>query len=237
MIVAHPPRQLWYLKQFRIFSHLSKPQLLRLQKKLKPVRVKAGEVVYPAGRMATSVFMVRKGAVEIARVGSRGRKVGLAVVGPGETFGYLGLLESQEWPHVATALEPCELWRMPAREFRKLSRHHPGFTLEVARSLSGKAILFSAKIESLLFKSIPARLAETLAALAERFGTRVDHAWRIDVSLTQQNLADLIGASRQHVSSALARLAARDLIRRPRGRAGRYEIPDMAALLAAAQPH
>jgi len=138
---------------------------------------------------------------------------------------------------VATALEPCELWRMPAREFRKLSRHHPGFTLEVARSLSGKAILFSAKIESLLFKSIPARLAETLAALAERFGTRVDHGWRIDVSLTQQNLADLIGASRQHVSSALARLAARDLIRRPRRRAGRYEIPDMAALLAAAQPH
>ncbi len=189
-------------------------------------------MIYPAPQVPSSVFLVRKGAVEVARLGPRDRKVGLAVVGPGEAFGCLGLLEGQRWAHVATALETCELWRVPAGEFRRLCRHHPDFTLEVARTLSGKAILFSAKIESLIFKPIPTRLAESLAALAGRFGTRADGEWRIDIPLTQQNLADLIGASRQHVSSALTRLAARGLIRRPRGRGGRYEIPDLDRLLA-----
>jgi CRP/FNR family transcriptional regulator len=147
----------------------------------------------------------------------------------------VGLLEKQEWPHVATALEACELWRVSAGEFRRLCRYHPDFTLEVARSLSGKAMLFSAKIESLLFKSIRARLVECLNAVAERFGTPRDGRCLLDVPLTQQNLADLIGASRQHVSSALTSLASRGLIQRPRGRRGRYEIPDIAALRAAAE--
>lgn len=235
MAIGHGRRHVWYLKGFRLFGHLPKAHLRRLQARLKPLHVAAGTVIYPAGRIPSFVFLVRKGAVEIARLGPRGRKVGLAVVGPGEAFGYLGLLERQVWHHVATALEACELLRVPAGEFQRLCRHHPDFTLEVARTLSGKAILLSAKIESLIFKSIPARLAELLAALAQRFGTRGDRGWRLDVSLTQQNLADLIGASRQHVSSALARLAAHGLIRRPRGRGGRYEIPDMDRLLAPAE--
>jgi CRP/FNR family transcriptional regulator len=171
--------------------------------------------------------------VEIARLGPGGRRLSLALLRPGEAFGFLGLLERQQWPHVATALEACELWRFPAREFRRLCRHHPAFTLEVARSLSGKAILFSAKIESLLFKSVRTRLAESLATLAQRFGKPEDRGWRVEIPLTQQTLADLIGASRQHVSSALSRLAAEGLIRRSRGRRSRYEIPDLDRLLAA----
>jgi CRP/FNR family transcriptional regulator len=232
MASAHRRHHVWYLKGFRVFSHLPRAQLKRLAARLDPQHIKAGAEIYPAGRIPTSVFLLRKGAMEIARLGARGRKVGLAVVGPGEAFGYLGLLEGRAWPHVATALEPCELWQLSAREFRRLCRHHPGFTLEVARTLSGKAIDFSARIESLLFKSIEARLAECMAALAERFGVRGGAGWRLDVPLTQQNLADLIGASRQHVSSALARMAADGLIRRPRGRAGRYEVPDLDRLVA-----
>ena len=91
------------------------------------------------------------------------------------------------------------------------------------------------QLEDLLFKSIPVRLAELLAALADRFGRRTEQGCRIEAPLTQQTLADLIGASRQHVSGALARLAARGLIRRPAGRKGRYEIPDVPQLLAAAE--
>jgi len=235
MTSTHRRHHVWYLKGFRIFSHLPRAQLQRLQARLKLQHIRAGAEIYPAGRMPTSVFLLRKGAVEIARVGPRGRRVGLALVGPGEAFGFLGLLEATDWPHVATAVEACELWPVPAGEFRRLCRHHPGFTLEVARTLSGKAIAFSAKIESLLFKTIQARLADCLGALAERFGRGTDGGWRLDVPLTQQNLADLIGASRQHVSSALARLADHGLIRRPRGRAGRYEILDMDRLLAAAR--
>jgi CRP-like cAMP-binding protein len=235
MTATHPPRHVcWYLKGFPLFSHLPKAALRRLEARLKPQHVEAGAILYPPARIPGSVFLLRKGSVEIARLGPRGRKVGLAVVGPGEAFGYLGLLEGKEWPHVATALEACELWRVPAREFRRLCRHHPEVTLEVARTLSGKAIVFSAKIESLIFKAIPSRLAETLAALAERFGVRGDSGWCIDLPLSQQSLADMIGASRQHVNSALTHLAGRDLIRRPKGRAGRFDIPDKAALLAAA---
>lgn len=229
------PPYLWYLKGFRIFRHLPRAQLARLRARITPRHVEAGQAVYRVGRMPPGVFLVRKGAVEVARLGPGGRKITLAVVGPGEAFGFLGLLEGGGWPHVATALGACELWRVPAREFRRLCRFHPGFTLELARTLSGKAILFSAKIESLLFKTVQARLAECLEALADRFGVHDEHGWRIGVPLTQQNLADLIGASRQHVSTAIVRLEARGLIQRPRGRRGRYGILDRAGLMAATQ--
>jgi CRP-like cAMP-binding protein len=235
MTAAGPQHSIWYLKKISPFSHLPRTQLLRLQRKLKPMHAEAGQEIYPVGRATTSVFLIRRGAVEVARLGPKGRKVGLAVMGPGEVFGFLGLLERREWPHVAMALEACELWRVPAREFRRLTRRHPGFTAEVARTLSGKALLFSAKIESLLFKPIPARLAEVLAGLTVRLGTRANGGWQLGIPLTQQNLADLIGASRQHVSSALARLAAQGLIRRRRGRQGGYEIPDINALQNASE--
>lgn len=235
MSLVRPRQTLWYLMKTHPFSHLPKAQLLELAKKLKPFHVRAGSVIHPSRPAANCVLVLQRGAVEIARVGLRGRKVALAVMSPGDVFAILGILEGEEWPRVATALEACELWRLPASTFRRLCRHHPGFTFEVARTLSGKALLFSAKIESLLFKSIPVRLAETLAALAERFGSRLNGGSRLDIALTQRNLADLIGASRQHVSSALARLAAHGLIGQPGGRSGRYEIPDLARLRATAE--
>lgn len=226
------PRQIWYLKGVELFRHLPTRTRHRLEARLKPLRFTRGRVIYSAGEPARSVFLVRRGAVEIARVSPRGRKVTLAVVGPGEVFGYLGVLSRGDRPHVATSLEACEIVQIPSWEIRRLCRLHPDFTLQVARTLEGTAIRYSAKIESLLFKPVAVRLAEALGGLAQRFGTLQDGAWRLEFRMTQQSLANLIGASRQHVGPALRSLTAQGLIRRVREYLGRFEIPDMARLVS-----
>lgn len=230
MGAVQPPQHLWYLKGFRFFRHLPKAKLRRLQARLKPLRFQAGGVIYSPGDPATSVLLVRKGAVEIARLGPRGRKVGLNVLGPGEVFGHLGVFAGGERPHQATALEASQLWRLRAGEFLRLCRDHPDFTIAVARSLTDKAILCNARIEDLLFKSVPIRLAEALADLAARFGSPLNGAWDLNLPITQQNLADLVGASRQHVNGAMRYLAQEGLIRLPGSGDRRYKILDLARL-------
>ncbi len=230
------PRQVWYLKGVELFRHLPSRTRHRLEARLRALRFRRGQVIYSAGEPATSVFLVRQGAVEVAVRSPRGRKVTLAVVGPGEVFGYLGVLSRGGRPHVATALAACEILCIPSREVRRLCRFHPDFTLQVARTLEGTAIRYSAKIESLLFKPVAVRLAEALGGLAQRFGTRQDGALRLDLRMTQQSLANLIGASRQHVGAALRSLTAQGLIRRVREYIGRFEIPDITRLGPAIRP-
>lgn len=91
-------------------------------------------------------------------------------------------------------------------------RARPHLAFSVIKSLEGEAVTLENRIEALAFKSLPARVAHTLLQVARAFGKRINHDMRFTISLTQQNLADLVGASRQHINYVLADFRSHRLI-------------------------
>ena len=185
-----------------------------------------GEVVVALGRASPSLYVVERGALAVAWTGPSGRRALIGILGPGEMFGHEGFLleplTGRLLPEVR-ALVRTELVRVPAAEAWLAAGREP----EVARMLIGALTRRSSRLERQLARTLTLPLAErlldTLAELATIAG-RESAGWRtIDVPLTQEALASLVGVTRESVNRAFRALARKGLLRR-RGRL--YSVAD-----------
>lgn len=146
------------------------------------------------------------------RRGHFGRKLTLAILKPGEVFGELALTAGESHEQEAEALESSTICSTTARDFRALLDLKPALAFRVIQRLGQQKRLLERKIASLVFKDVPARLAETLLELGDDYGQPCAHGLALELVVTQQDLADLIGATRQVVNAALKQLQRRRLI-------------------------
>ncbi|MEK7204644.1 MAG: Crp/Fnr family transcriptional regulator [candidate division NC10 bacterium] len=194
----------WYLNAFDLSRELSRKELAELRARGQTRRFRPGQVIHFAGDLTTSVCLVLSGLLELTRPHEEGRELVISLVRPGEVFGVLALLGRFPEPDTARARVASDVCFFSPEEFRRQLQAHPHMAFTVIKSLEGETVTLENRIEALVFKSLPARVAHTLLQIARAFGKRVDHGVRFTMSLTQQNLADLVGASRQHVNYVLA---------------------------------
>ena len=180
------------------------------------------------------VHLVVEGGVMLVRVGEDGRRLVEAVVDPGGMFGSLVDDGEGTGPTVA-ALERSRLLELSRRDLLEVIARHPGVALSVVQELDGQRRRLLRRVESLVFKDVDARVVETVLELAREHPEACAHGMALDVRLTQQDLADLVGASRERVNRSLGALQRRAYLRRE-GRA--LCIPSVTRLerLARAQP-
>jgi len=161
--------------------------------------------IYRQGEPARAIYCVLEGQVTIARANNDGAVLTTAVLGTGEFFGAAvsGALTSED---TARAKGAVSVWRAPIEEFRRLLQHHPDAAWEFAALLARRQRQMERKLESLAFKRVEVRLAETFRELSGGFAMRCEHGFGQHLRLSQQELADLVGASRPVVSTILNRL-------------------------------
>ena len=163
--------------------------------------------IYAQGDRCRDLFCVLGGQVKLARVSHEGSEFTTGLLTTGELFGPAldgsDFLEAQE---TATAKGAVSVWRVPAKEFRNLLLHHSALCLRVVEALARRQRQMERRLECFAFKRTEARLAETLRELSGGFETRCEHGFGLHIRLTQQELADLVGASRPVVSTILNRL-------------------------------
>jgi CRP-like cAMP-binding protein len=194
-------RRLWYLQHFNLFREFTRDELLPVAQLVDPHELARHNHLYHSGDPADHVYLLIEGRVKIYRKSPSGRRVTLAVLQPGEVFGELNVYPVYE--QEAEALEPSTIYRLRTQDFRALLASKPELALQVMRRLGRRKRLLERKIASLVFKDVPTRLAETLLELAEELGQPCAHGFALDLVLTQQELADLIGATRQIVNATL----------------------------------
>jgi len=171
------------------------------------VAVRHRGTIYRQGEPARVVYCVLDGQVGMTRVNDTGTSITAAVLAAGEFFGAdpggatLG--------ETAKAKGAVSLWRAPLDEFRRLLQHHPDVAWQFATLLAQRQRQLERRLESIAFKRVEARLAEVFRQLSGGFATRCEHGFGQHLRLSQQELADLVGASRPVVSTILNRL--RDL--------------------------
>jgi CRP/FNR family cyclic AMP-dependent transcriptional regulator len=166
-----------------------------------------GSTIYTQGERCGDLFCVLSGQVKLARVNDEGNELTTGLLTTGELFGpALGGSDSLEAEETAMTKGTVSVWRVPAKEFRNLLLHHSSLCLRVIEALARRQRQMERRLECFAFKRTEARLAKTLRELSGGFETRCEHGFGQHIRLTQQELADLVGASRPVVSTILNRL-------------------------------
>jgi len=204
--------KLWYLQRLNLFQEFTQAELLTVTRMLDLQELEQHTRVYQAGDPADHIYFLKGGHVKIYRRGRFGRKLTLAILKPGEVFGELALTAGGMQEQDVEALETSTLCSMAARDFGALLDLKPSLAFRVIQSLGQQKRVLERKIASLVFKDVPARLAEALLELGEDYGQPCAHGLALELVITQQDLADLVGATRQVVNATLKQFQRMGLI-------------------------
>ncbi len=162
-------------------------------------------VIFRAGDSADRVFLVKRGRVRLIRTGRNAARSVLAILKSGDLFGDMTLGgEAQASEELAVATGEAEVWSIEGGELRGLLESRPSLSVDIIRAQNERIRHLRRRLVGMTFKEVPARLAETLLQLGETLGERCPHGGELDLrGVTQQDLADLVGASRSFVSTLI----------------------------------
>ena len=176
-------------------------------------KVDRGHVVFTEGDTGDRLFIVLEGKVKISRSAVDGRENLLAVLGPSEMFGELSLFDPGPRTATATAVTDSTLASLDHDDLRPLLLDQPAVAVQLLAALAQRLRRTNEAMADLVFSDVPGRVAKALLDLAERFGDDEQDGVRVHHDLTQEELAQLVGASRETVNKALSEFANRGWLR------------------------
>ena len=172
-----------------------------------------GHEVFQEGEKGDRLFVVLDGKVKISRAAADGRENLLAVLGPGEMFGELSLFDPGPRTATATAITESTLASLDHDDLRPLLLAQPSVAMQLLQALAQRLRRTNEAMADLVFSDVPGRVAKALLDLAERFGDESSDGLLVRHDLTQEELAQLVGASRETVNKALSEFANRGWLR------------------------
>ncbi len=206
-------RALWYLKKIPLFQDLGPEAMTRLAETVQIAEIRRRQVIYLPGDPGRTVYFVNGGRVKISKVTRDGKELTLAYRGPGELFGEIALVEGGPREEMAEAMENALLTEMERGDFERLIQTQPLLGLRLARLLTQRRRDIENKIENLVFKDVNSKLAELLIRLATEFGVDDARGTLVALKITHQEMANLIGSTRETVSLTLSQFKRKGLIR------------------------
>lgn len=180
--------------------------LRRLYRVSPPRKVAAGDSVFRQGDRREGIFVILSGQVRIYYTGPSGREITLAYWSPRNFIGGPEVFGNSPHMWSGQAVRPAELLHVPGGELRSLVRANPDLAVALIEAMEHKGRCMSALIQMLGTRSAAQRLAQLLALMAEFDGKARPEGVVIGRTLTQEDLAKMVGATRQWVSSSLERL-------------------------------
>lgn len=218
---------LWCVKRIGLFRELTEEDLKQVALMSDMLTLRRGQQIFIQGEPGSYVYCLVSGWVKISHFCQEGKELIVNIVMPGEIFG--GILRGGEVVQdtMAEAMEDVLLCLIPRKSFEQLLQVHPELSFRLIELIGLRLKWIESRIADLVCKDVQARLATTLLHFASEHGTRDSRGVLLRPRITQQQLADLIGASRGVVNQTLGNFRRRGLIS-IEGR--RIIIPDRNAL-------
>jgi CRP/FNR family transcriptional regulator len=192
-----------------LFSALDDAAAERLMDSMTPRRLSRGDIVFREGDPGDSLYVIVTGKIKLARTSGDGRENLLSVLGPGEMFGELSLFDPGPRLSTAYVVSNTELISLGNDALRTVLSEHPEVAMQMLAGLAHRLRRTNEGISDLVFTDVPGRVAKALLDLSDRFGRRTEAGLLVGHELTQEELAQLVGASRETVNKALADFAHR----------------------------
>lgn len=200
------------LKGVPIFSRLDKESLQRIADVSIERSYEKGEVIILQDTRVDGLYIVIDGSVRISRLSEDGRVKVLAILSAGDIIGEMSILDEELASATAEALEDSRLLFIKREDFQGILLKYPIITLSIAQILVKRLRLADEEIENLAFYSVRSRVIKTLIELVNRYGEKTSRGLKISFKFTHQELADMVGSSRETVSRIISTLEKEQLI-------------------------
>jgi CRP/FNR family cyclic AMP-dependent transcriptional regulator len=196
-----------------IFQSIEPSALSALIEQLQPVDFPPGHTVFAEGEPGARLYLIISGKVKIGRRSPNGRDNLLTIAGPSDMFGELSIFDPGPCTSTTTTITEVRAMSMDREAFKAWIKDRPGIAEQLLRVLARQLRRTNNNLADLIFTDAPGRVAKQLLRLAQCFGTQENGALRVTHDLTQEELAQLVGASRETVNKALADFAHHGWIR------------------------
>lgn len=196
-----------------LFAALDVEGAAALRASLVERNVVKGEVLFAEGEPGDRMYVIVEGKVKLGQTSVDGRESLLAVLGPAEMFGELSLFDPGTRTSTATALTDAIVLGLGNDQLRPWLAGRPEVAAALLQALARRLRRTNEAMADLVFSDVPGRVAKALMELGEKFGTITPDGLMVTHDMTQEELAQLVGASRETVNKALADFAQRGWIR------------------------
>jgi CRP-like cAMP-binding protein len=196
-----------------LFQGVEPSAVAALTKQLQPVDFPRGHTVFAEGDPGDRLYIAISGKVKIGRRSPDGHENLLTIMGPSDMFGELSIFDPGPRTSSATTITEVRAVSMDRDALRAWIADRPAIAEQLLRVLARRLRRTNNNLADMIFTDVPGRVAKQLLLLAQRFGTREGEAMRVRHDLTQEEIAQLVGASRETVNKALADFVHRGWIR------------------------
>ncbi len=203
---------LWYLKSCDLFARLTSNEIERLERHARIRGFKRRALIYAPDEPGESVFVLASGRVKIKDLTPDGKEAILAFIDEGEIFGELALVDDEPRREYAEAVTDVKVLLLPCEELEWLMERRPDLALSVTKLVGLRRRRIENRLRNILFLPSRARLVRLLLELIDSHGVRRGPGWDIGIPLSHQELASLIGVTRETVTATLGQLRQDGLI-------------------------
>src|ERR1700688_1706736 len=211
---SFPSSKLAVLRKHPIFCDLDPEALDQLCRYAKHAALKRGATIVSKGDPGNSLIAVISGTVKISVSSVDGRSAILNLIGPGEIFGEMSVLDGQPRSADAIANTNCEIFTVDRREFLPFVRSQPALAMKFIELLCARLRWTSDQVEQVILQNLPGRLASAPIRLTEKH--KQEPKGRT-IAVTQQEISEMVGMTRESINKQLRAWAARDWVRLEHG--------------------
>jgi len=202
-----------------VFETLGPDDLRRVAEVAVPRRFDAQQVIFREGDESDTCYVVRRGHARAVRENVDGRTIALAHFGPGDIFGELAMFDSERRSATIETLDPVDAVAVAGSDMRRLLREHPDIAVKLVIALGRRLREANERLTRQSFQTVQSRVAVVLGQLVEQARTEGGGGERdVLVKITQSDIAQLAGSSRESASRFLAVLERAGVITQGRGR-------------------
>lgn len=192
------------LRLVPLFEELADADLAEVASIVIDRRLARNDLVFREGEPVRAVHIVREGRVKVYRVGEDGREQIMCIMQAGEYFPHVGLFEEADYPANAQVLEPTRLAVIRVRDLESLIGRRPGLAIAMLKIQASMLRHLQGRVRDLALVDVRGRTARALLFLAEQSGIMTAGGMRLNLFLTRQDLANLVGTTRETVTRVLS---------------------------------
>ena len=197
--------RLMYLRRLRLLRGMSQQTMHRFDAIVRTTKRRRGDWIFMLGDPSHTIYFLQKGRIKISALSDCGQELLLEIVGPGEIFGDVAAIQGTARTTSAQALEDSLLCEIPRKDFESLLAIYPDITLHLLESLTSRLRRAEAQLLSLISQDVSTRVREALLEFID-FESEGQPGLPVEIKITQQDLANRVGASRQKTWQALKEL-------------------------------
>lgn len=188
---------LQYLKQIPLFAFLDDGQLSKVETVIIERSYQKGRILFMENEPGEAVFFVKKGRIKVTKQTEDGREHILHFINPGEVFAEVVMFEGGTYPATAEVVEDCTVGMIRNVDMDRIINENPGIALGLLKIMARRLRVSQQQLIEMALLDTSRRAASMLLFLAGEQGIQTGEGIEIDISLTNQDLANLIGTSRE----------------------------------------